>query len=142
VNRLERLNAEEQLITVIAEAGGTALGEGGVAGQGRTSRAFSLKRNQNPWPELEKLWWSCGGGVPSRTSTSTKPYSSQTSSKEILPLQPAISRYAQCHPAHTRAELPIPAREPPWHGPATSPSSDPHQALRSIPHPRLRSPGA
>ncbi|KAH8790502.1 hypothetical protein F5882DRAFT_377308 [Hyaloscypha sp. PMI_1271] len=72
---------------------GAALGEGGAAGQGRTSRASSLKCNQNPWPELEleleELWRSCGGGVPSRTSTSTKPYSSQTSSKEILPLQPS-----------------------------------------------------
>jgi hypothetical protein len=125
VNRFERLNAAEQLITGVAEAGGAALGEGGVAGQGRTSRASSLKRNQNPWPELEELWRSCGGGEPSRTSTSTKPYSRQTSSKEILPLQPAISRYAQCHPAHTRAELPIPAREPPWHGPATTPVPPP-----------------
>lgn len=60
-----------------------------MAGRGRTSGASSLKRNQNPWPELELegLWRSREGGVPSRTSTSTKPYSRQTSSKEILLLQ-------------------------------------------------------
>jgi hypothetical protein len=50
-------------MTVIAEAGDAALGEGGVAGQGRTSRASSLRHNQNPWPELEELWRSCGGAV-------------------------------------------------------------------------------